>query len=125
MRGMQTGEPRRSDESGAAADEPCVVLSSAPDRESAAALARALVEARLAACVNMLPGATSVYRWEGALEEASEVLLVIKTRAGRLAELERLVAARHPYACPELVALAPREVEPRYRAWLLAQTSDA
>jgi periplasmic divalent cation tolerance protein len=95
-----------------------IVLTTAPDVATARGLARALVEERLAACCNLLEGATSVYRWQGALAEEREVLLVIKTCAERLAELERALLARHPYAVPELVALAPEHVEPRYAAWL-------
>lgn len=101
-----------------------LVISTAPDAERARALARALVEARLAACVNLLPGATSVYRWQGALEESAEVLLLIKTSAARLAELERVFARLHPYEVPEFVVLDPLHVAPAYLAWLQAEVAD-
>ena len=87
--------------------------------DGARAFARALVERRLAACVNLLP-VTSVYRWQGTVEEEPEVLLVVKTGADRLAELEAALAD-HPYDVPELVALRPAHVEPAYLAWLLGE----
>src|SRR5688572_26758972 len=82
--------------------------------------ARGLVEARLAACVNLLR-AQSVYRWEGALHSDPEVLLLVKTMAPRLPELERHLARHHPYDVPECVALEPAHVEQRYQAWLSAE----
>ncbi len=100
-----------------------MVLSTHADIASARALARELVERRLAACVNVLEGAVSIYRWNGAVEEAREVLLVIKTSAFALSELERACAQLHSYDTPEWVVLAPEHVEPRYLAWLLEQTS--
>ena len=99
-----------------------VVLTTAPDVEQARRLARALVERRLAACVNVLSGATSIYRWRGAVEEAAEVLLVVKTDALRLPELEAALRELHPYELPELVALEPAHVEARYLEWLLAES---
>ena len=97
-----------------------VVLVSHPE-EGATAFARSLVERGLVACVNLLP-VTSVYRWEGAVTEDSEVLLIAKTGVARIAELERFVKDEHPYDVPELVALAPEHVERGYLAWVLEQT---
>jgi periplasmic divalent cation tolerance protein len=94
----------------------CLVLIIHP-LAGAEAFARTLVLERLAACVNRLP-VSSVYRWEGAVEEAEEVLLIAKTVAGRLAELERHVHARHPYDVPEFVVLEPGHVAPPYLGWL-------
>jgi periplasmic divalent cation tolerance protein len=103
-----------------------IVMSTAPDLDTAKRIARALVERRLVACVNVLGGATSVYRWKGAVEEAQEVLLVIKTSAARIAELEHALAELHPYEVPELVALEPAHVEAKYLRWLLGESaSDA
>jgi periplasmic divalent cation tolerance protein len=96
-----------------------IVLITAPDPEVARALARSLVSSRLAACVNVIPGLTSVYRWEGAVQEDTEALLIVKTRVDRLPELTERVAHEHPYDVPELVALRPDRVEPRYLRWLL------
>lgn len=82
-----------------------VVLMTAPDMESARALACALVEKRLAACVNILPGVTSFYRWEGRLQEDAEVLLLAKTHRQRLEALQAEIRAVHPYQVPEIIAL--------------------
>ncbi len=100
-----------------------VVLVSAPDLAVARALAHGLVERRLAACVNLVPGLESVYRWQGAIESSNEVLLLIKTAAGRLPELEAFLEAEHPYDCPECIALQPARVERAYLDWLLAEAS--
>jgi periplasmic divalent cation tolerance protein len=100
-----------------------VVLVTHP-RAGAREFARRLVERRLAACVN-LADVRSVYRWEGAVEDEEEALLVVKTTAGRLAELEATLADEHPYDVPECVALAPAHVEPRYLAWLTGEVAPA
>jgi periplasmic divalent cation tolerance protein len=99
-----------------------VVLVTAPDRATGEALARELVRRRVAACVNVLDGVTSVYRWRGAVEEAREVLLVAKTTAARYAEFERSLGELHPYEVPECVALAPVAVAAKYFAWLAEET---
>lgn len=101
---------------------PRVVLITAPDLEVGRVLARTLVGARAAACVNLVPGLTSVYRWQGEVQEDPEVLLVAKTTCGRMAELEALLAEHHPYDVPECVALAPASVEASYLAWLVGET---
>lgn len=99
-----------------------VVLATAPDLATARRLAHEVVERRLAACVNVLEVAASVYRWKGAVEEAREALCVVKTSVARLAELERAWLAAHPYEVPEWVVLAPEQVEARYLAWLVDET---
>jgi periplasmic divalent cation tolerance protein len=104
-------------------NDPCVVLSTAPDLARAKALAHALVTRRLVACVNVLPGLTSIYRWQGAVEEASEVLLVMKTVAGRAGEIERAWKELHPYEVPELVVLPASHVEVKYLRWLIEESS--
>lgn len=101
-----------------------VVLCTVPDVARGKELARALVERRLVACVNVLGGATSIYRWRGAVEEASEALLVMKTDARRLLELEAALRELHPYEVPELIALEAAHVERRYLHWLLEETAD-
>jgi len=100
-----------------------LVLTTAPDRETAERLARALVERSLAACANLLPGARSIYRWQGAIEESDEVLLVLKTTAGRLRELEQALGELHPYEVPEFVVLEPSHVGAKYLAWLVRESS--
>ena len=99
--------------------DPRVVLVTAPDEVTGRRLARGLVEQSLAACVNVLAGVTSVYRWEGAVTEDAECLLVIKTVRGRLREVEAWIAREHPYDVPEFIALAPAQVAGDYLAWWL------
>lgn len=98
--------------------EHAVVLMTAPDAAAAERIARALVDERLAACVNILPGVRSVYRWEGKVEESSEVLLVAKTRASLFGKVEARVRALHPYDVPEIVALPLTDGSRPYLSWL-------
>lgn len=95
-----------------------VVLTTVPADFDARPLARALVELRLCACVNIVPAVTSVYRWEGVVAEDGEQLLIVKTLEERIAELRDALFARHPYSVPELVVLPVRETSPAYGAWL-------
>lgn len=99
-----------------------LVLATAPDAAVAKQIALALLERRLVACVNVLPGVTSHYRWEGKLEESSEVLLLVKTSADRLAALESAFHELHPYDTPEFIVIEPEHVAPRYLAWLGEET---
>lgn len=94
-----------------------VVLVTAPPGEGHP-LARTLVERGLAACVNVVPGLRSVYRWQGALHDEPESLLVVKTHVERLPDLARALAAEHPYEVPELLVLAPEAGSAPYLAWL-------
>lgn len=96
-----------------------VVLSTVGSARQAKDLGRQLVEEGLAACVTLLPGCVSIYRWEGELQEEPECLLVIKTVDERLDELEATLARLHPYDVPEFVALEPAAVSEGYLAWLL------
>lgn len=98
-------------------DAPRVVMVTAP-AEAAEALARRLVEARAAACVNLLPGARSVYRWEGEVCAEGETLLVIKTTAGALPRLIGLVEQEHPYDLPEVIALPIEAGLKPYLEWI-------
>jgi periplasmic divalent cation tolerance protein len=95
-----------------------VVLSSVGTAEDAARIARALVERRLAACVNVLPGVRSWYRWKGAVEEDEERLLVIKTRRDRFEALREALVALHPYELPEAIAFPVEAGHAPYLAWL-------
>jgi periplasmic divalent cation tolerance protein len=99
-----------------------VVLSTHPDRTAALELARILVEEKLAACVNVLPGATSVYFWEGKLCEDVEAFMVIKTADARTDALMDRVKELHPYAVPELVALPVAGGSETYLKWVLDGT---
>lgn len=98
--------------------ERVIVLSTVARQEDAERIARALVERRLAACVNVVPGLVSVYRWKGAIEREAEQLLVIKTRLDRFQALSEAIVALHPYAVPEIVALSLAAGHPPYLAWL-------
>ncbi|MCK6482238.1 MAG: divalent-cation tolerance protein CutA [Planctomycetes bacterium] len=98
-----------------------VVLATAPPR-AARALARALVERRVAACVNLLPGVRSVYRWEGRVEEARETMLVAKTAARRVPALLAALRGLHPYEVPEGLALPVAASLGPYAAWVEAST---
>jgi len=86
-------------------------------------LARELVDARLAACVNIIPGVESIYRWEGTIAEEGEKLLLIKTTDERVDELQKQLLARHPYDVPEFVVITPDEVRGAWREWLIASVS--
>lgn len=81
-----------------------LVLCTCPDRESAETLAGGLVQADLAACVNIVPGLVSVYRWQDKVEQDAELLLLIKTTAPRLPELTAYIEQHHPYDVPEVIA---------------------
>jgi periplasmic divalent cation tolerance protein len=95
-----------------------IVLVTVPRGGKAESLAEGAVEAGLAACVNILPGAVSIYRWKGRIHRDAESLLVIKTAAKKLKALEAWVKARHPYETPEFVALAVDSGSKEYLSWL-------
>ena len=95
-----------------------VALVTAPDLKVARKLARAALAARLVACVNLMPRIESHYWWQGKLECSTEVLLVMKTTTTRLAALEELVVAKHPYDTPEFIVLPINRGNKRYLAWL-------
>ncbi|MGB0678693.1 MAG: divalent-cation tolerance protein CutA [Polyangiales bacterium] len=99
-----------------------VAWCTAPDVVFAQRAARAWVQERLAACVQMLPGLTSVYRWQGAVHEDSEVLLIIKTVSARVPALRQWLETHHPYDVPELVVLDAADGLPAYLRWVVEQT---
>lgn len=101
--------------------EALVVLCTVPTAELAAELARTLVEARLAACGNVVPGLRSIYRWQGKVEDEPEVLLILKTTRERLPELRDELLKRHPYQVPEVLALPVEAGSAAYLEWLAAQ----
>lgn len=100
-----------------------VVHCSCPDADTAASIARALVDERLAACVQALPGMTSTYRWQDQVRVDTEVLLLVKTVATRLDALKARIAALHPYELPELLAFEAVDGARAYLDWL-AQACD-
>jgi periplasmic divalent cation tolerance protein len=95
-----------------------VCLCTCPDEKTAAKLARSLVEARLSACVNILPAISSVYMWKGQVEQDGEVLLLIKTNERQLAGLEAHIVKNHPYELPEVIAVPITEGLSGYLHWL-------
>ncbi|MCC6347656.1 MAG: divalent-cation tolerance protein CutA [Nitrospirales bacterium] len=98
--------------------EALVVYITAPDEEEAAKIARTLVEERLAACVNIVRGIRSLYRWEGKIEDDSEVLMITKTRRELFPSLQERVKELHRYTVPEIIALPIVEGSPDYLCWL-------
>jgi periplasmic divalent cation tolerance protein len=98
--------------------QPVVVFSTCANLDEAGRIARATAEERLAACVQIVPHIQSVYRWQGAVEESAEVLLLFKTTAERLPELERRIAELHSYDTPEIIAVPASGGAERYLAWL-------
>jgi periplasmic divalent cation tolerance protein len=90
--------------------------------EVAENIARALVEKRLAACVNLVPGIKSIYRWEGAVEEADEVLLIIKTASDRIEDLKNALPSLHPYTVPELILVEINAGLKPYLDWINKET---
>ena len=105
-----------------AAATPFLVLSTASSAEEAERLARALVGERLAACVNVVPGVRSVYRWRGEVEAAGELLLLIKTARDRLDALRLRLRQLHGYELPEIVYLEVSGGDADYLAWVVGET---
>lgn len=101
-----------------------IVLTNLPDAESADRLARLLVEQRAAACVNRLAPCASTYRWQGAVETATEVPLLIKTTRAAYPRLEQAIRAAHPYELPEIVAVSVTEGLPAYLGWVDQETKE-
>lgn len=99
------------------------MITNLPDAASAQALARHVVAERLAGCVNILAPCRSVYRWQGKVEDAEEVPLLMKTRLDRYAALEAAICARHPYELPEIIAVPISHGLPDYLDWLAAETT--
>jgi len=99
-----------------------LILTTLPDPDTARQLARQLVEARLSACVNVLAPCTSVYRWQGQIQEETETPVLIKTMAERYAELETFLREHHPYELPEIVALPIEQGLPGYLDWVRTET---
>ena len=99
-----------------------LVLTNLPNRETALSLARELIDSRCAACVNVLGGCTSLYRWQGEIETAEEIPVLIKTRAALYGAVEQAIRARHPYELPEIIAVPVSQGLPAYLAWVATET---
>ena len=103
--------------------KPVIVLTTVGASYDATPLARDLVERRLAACVNVVDGIRSIYRWQGKVEDEGEKLLIVKTVEERVAELRDELLSRHPYDVPEFIVLPIGTVEGPYREWLIESVS--
>ena len=95
-----------------------VIFCTVPDRESGERISRVLVEERLAACVNLLPGLTSIYRWQGQIHQDTECLLLIKSTGARFEVLADRLRGLHPYDVPEIIALPVSAGDPAYLNWI-------
>jgi periplasmic divalent cation tolerance protein len=104
-------------------DQIRLVISTAPDPTTAEKLARGAVEARLAACVNVLPGAVSFYFWEGQMHRDAEFVLLFKSREKLLPELTRFIREKHPAKLPEVIALSVSGGDKQYLDWVVASTN--
>jgi periplasmic divalent cation tolerance protein len=111
-------EPAGEAATGRQPEDALVVLVTVPSSEVGERLARGLLERRLVACVNLLPGVVSLYRWQGAVQRDGEVLALCKTTRARWHEFETYLAAEHPYEVPELLALRAEQVSGSYLGWL-------
>ena len=98
---------------------PVVVLTTVPTSFDARALAQELVEKKFVACVNVVDGVQSIYRWQGKVEVDGERLLIMKTVSERISDLKSALFARHPYEVPEFVVLPIERIEGPYRNWLI------
>jgi len=107
-------------------ESPCVllVLTSFPDETGAKKLAKMLVDDRLAACVNILQGCTSIYRWQGKTETANEVPVLIKTTRQRYQAVEQVIQSQHPYELPEVIAVPLDSGLPAYLQWITHATTE-
>jgi periplasmic divalent cation tolerance protein len=101
-----------------------LLLSTLPTPEAAEEMVARLVDERLIACGNLVPGLRSIYRWQGEVARETEVLAILKTSRSRVGELLRRAAELHPYEVPELVAIAPETVAGAYARWVREETSE-
>jgi len=105
--------------------EVVVVLSTAPDADTAERLGRVLVEERLAACANLVPGVRSLFRWGGEVRSEGEVLMVFKTRRDRLPHLKQRLPELHPYDLPEILALSVVDGLEAYCRWVMDEATES
>jgi periplasmic divalent cation tolerance protein len=97
---------------------PSIIYCTCPDMETASRISRLLISQHMAACVNQVPGITSIYEWEGKIEENNEVLLLIKSTEERFDSIKTLVIEEHPYELPELIAVPVSRGLPDYLDWI-------
>lgn len=102
--------------------ETVLVYTTWPSAEQAEAAGRRLVEQKLCACVNILPGMVSIYAWEGKIDRGEEAVMILKTAKSRSAELMQAVRVAHPYDVPAILELPVSAIDPGYGAWILAES---
>lgn len=96
-----------------------IVLCTFPDAETARHISKEIISENLAACVNLIPAVESIYRWEGKIEQANEVLAIFKVAAAGFQDLEDALLEKHPYETPEIIGIAPDQVSEGYLKWVL------
>jgi periplasmic divalent cation tolerance protein len=96
-----------------------VVLCTFPDQETARRICSEIISVNLAACVNLIPAVESIYRWEGKIEQANEVLAIFKVATAGFKNLEKELLEKHPYETPEIIAISPDQVSEGYLRWVL------
>jgi periplasmic divalent cation tolerance protein len=106
-------------------DDIQIVFCTVPDTETGQRIARHLVEYRLAACVNLLPGIESIYQWKGEIQQDSEVLLMIKSRSADYDAMETAIRTLHPYELPEIIAVRLSNGLADYLAWVRTVHNEA
>jgi periplasmic divalent cation tolerance protein len=99
-----------------------IILTTCPDKKMAKKIARALVSSRAAACVNIVPGVLSIYRWEGEVQEEPEVLLLVKTRAEQASRVQEIILENHGYEVPEVVVVPIVSGWEKYLDWLAQES---
>lgn len=95
-----------------------IILCTSPDKESAEKIAHQLINDKIAACINILPGLTSIFRWQGKIETEQEHLLLIKTRKDRYQAVEKSIQTNHPYEIPEIIAIPIEKGLAEYMQWI-------
>lgn len=101
-----------------------LVLCTFPDSEQARQIGTVLVERQLAACVNLMPSVQSIYRWNGKIEDSTEILAIFKTSRGQYPALESELIELHPYEVAEVIAIRPDQVASLYERWVIGETND-
>jgi periplasmic divalent cation tolerance protein len=102
-----------------------VILCTFPNSEQARQIGTVLVEAQLAACVNLVPAVESIYRWQGKVESAGEVLAIFKMTAAAFPAFQEKLAELHPYDVPEIIALSPEKISEPYRTWVCGEVRES
>jgi len=106
-------------------DDVRLVLCTFPDADKARQIGTLALENQAIACVNLIPGVESIFRWQGKIESATEILAIFKTSRAAYPRFATWLAANHPYDTPEIIAIHPTELNPRYHQWLLESIAES